>query len=114
MVTKIIITVAILLLPFQLVGMVVYFMLVKSDQSRAHKAVVFIPAATFFVAFLAIFLWSYFHPGMLMLAEGAINLLILIVMVIGTTLNLICGTIVRFIFSRWNGTGIGFINRGDL
>jgi len=103
-VTKLIIAAAILLLPFQLIGMASYFMLVKSDQRRAHKAVVLIPAAAFFVTFLAIFLWRYFHPGMLMLGEGGINLIILIVMVVGTTLNLICGVVVHFILSRWKGT----------
>jgi hypothetical protein len=51
--------------------MAAYFMLVKSDQRRAHKAVVLIPAATFFVTFLAIFLWRYFHPRMLMRECGS-------------------------------------------
>jgi uncharacterized membrane protein YozB (DUF420 family) len=83
-----------------------YFMLVKSNQRRAHKAVVLIPAATFFATFLALFLWRYFYPGMLMLAEGGINLIILIVMVVGTTLNLICGAIVHSLLSRWKGTSI--------
>ena len=103
MVTKLIITAAILLLPFQLIGMASYFILVKSDQRRAHKAVVLIPAVTFLVTFSAIFLWRYFHPGMLMLAEGAINLMILIFLVVGTFLNLICGTIVHFILYRFKG-----------
>jgi hypothetical protein len=94
-----------LLLPFQLLGMAAYFMVEKSDLRRAHIAGVLVPAATFFVAFLALFLWRYYHPGMLMLGEGAINLFILVVMVAGTALQLVGGGIVHFILYRRKGSG---------
>lgn len=41
---------------------------------------------------------------MLMLGEGAINLIILIVMVAGTALHLVGGAIVHFIWSRRKGS----------
>jgi len=99
-VAKLILMLVILLLPFQLLGVAAYFVLVKSNLRRAHTAVVLVPAAAFFVTFLALFLWRYFHPGMLMLGEGAINLFILIVMVTGTPLQLAVGAIVRSILYR--------------
>jgi hypothetical protein len=95
----------ILLLPFQLLGVAAYFVLEKSDLRRAHLACVLVPAAAFFVTFLALFLWRYYHPGMLMLGEGAINLFILVVMVAGTSLHLVGGAIVHFILYRRKGSG---------
>jgi hypothetical protein len=95
----------ILLLPFQLLGVAACLVLAKSDLRRANIAGVLVPAATFFVTFLALFLWSYYQPGMLMLGEGAINLIILIVMVAGTALHLVGGAIVHFILYRRKGSG---------
>jgi hypothetical protein len=98
--TKLILVFAIFLLPFQLLGAAVYLILVKSNRRNAQIALTLVPAATFFVTFLALFLWRYFHPGMLMLGEGAISLFILVVMVAGTAMHLICGAIVYFILSH--------------
>ena len=92
----------IILLPFQLLGVAAYFILVKSNPWRARRAGVLVPAGTFFAAFLALFLWRYFHPGMLMLAEGGINLIILVVMVAGAALNLGCASIVYMFLYRKN------------
>ena len=120
-VTNLILLFAIFLLPFQLLGVAVYFMLVKSDQGsaqilgallvksgkrNAQIAFLLVPAASFFLTFLGLFLWRYFHPGMLMLGEGAINLFILVVMAAGAALHLICGSIVYFIVSHFKGTGV--------
>ena len=105
-VTKLLLSFAIFLLPFQLLGVAVYFMLVKADRRKAQIGCILVPATTFFVTFLALFMWRYFHPGMLMLGEGAINLFILVGMVAGTGLHLICGAIVYFILSRWKGPGV--------
>jgi hypothetical protein len=102
---KLILMLVILLLPFQLLGVAVYYVLVKSDSRRAHIIGALVPAATFFVTFLALFLWSYYHPGMLMLGEGAINLIILIVMVAGAALHLVGGGIVHFVLYRRKGSG---------
>jgi hypothetical protein len=102
-VAKLILMLVILLLPFQLLGVAAYFVLVKSDLRRAHISGALVPAVTFFVTFLALFLWRYYHPGMLMLGEGAINLFILIVMVAGAALNLVCGAIIHFILYRRKG-----------
>ena len=99
-VVKLILMLVILLLPFQLLGVAAYFVLVKSDLRRAHIAGVLLPAATFFVIFFVLFLWRYYHPGMLMLGEGGINLIILIVMVAGTALHLVGGAIIHFILYR--------------
>ena len=101
---KLILILAILVLPFQLLGLAAYSVLVKSDLRRAHLAGVLVPAAAFFITFLALFLWRYFHPGMLMLGEGAINLFILIVMVAGTALHLVGGATVHFILRRRKST----------
>ena len=103
---KLILVLVILLLPFQFLGVAAYFVLVKSDLRRAHIAGVLIPAATFFVTFLVLFLWHYYHPGMLMLGEGAINLIILIVMVAGTALHFVGGAIVHSILYRRKGSGV--------
>jgi hypothetical protein len=54
-----------------------------------------VPAAAFAVTFLAVFIWSYFHPGMMFMVNGAINLFILIVLAVGTLLNLAVGAILR-------------------
>jgi hypothetical protein len=105
-VTKLILLFAIFLLPFQLLGVAVYFILVKSGKRNAQIAFVLVPAASFFLTFLGLFLWRYFHPGMLMLGEGAINLFILVVMAAETALHLICGSIVYFIVSHFKGTGV--------
>lgn len=105
-ITKLILLFAIFLLPFQILGVAVYFILVKFDRRNAQKACVYVPAATFFVTFLGLFLWRYFNPGMLMLGEGAINLIILVVMVVGIVLHLICGAIMYFFLSHWKGTGV--------
>jgi hypothetical protein len=61
--------------------------------------------ATFFVTFLALFLWCYYHPGMLILADGAINLAILIVLVVGTALHLVGGASVHLILYRRKCSG---------
>ncbi|MFC1829333.1 hypothetical protein ACFL0O_06965 [Thermodesulfobacteriota bacterium] len=63
--------------PFQLLGVAVCFVVEKLDLRRAHLAGVLLPAATFFVTFLALFLWRYYHPGMLMLGEGRLTCLFL-------------------------------------
>jgi hypothetical protein len=97
---KVLLVFAIIVLPFQLLGMIAYFILVKSNPLRARRAGVLVPAATFFATFLVLFLWRYFHPGMLMLAEGGINLIILVVMVAGAALNLGCGALLYFILYR--------------
>ena len=102
---KSILMLVILLLPFQLLGVAAYSVLVKSDQRRAHIAGVLVPAASFFVTLLALFLWRYYHPGMLMLGEGAIILIILIAMVAGTAVHLVGGAIVHFILYRRKGSG---------
>ena len=104
-VAKFILLFVILLLPFQLIGVAAYFVIVKSDLRRAHIAGVLVPTITFFVTFLVLFLWSYYHPGMMIMADGAINLAILIVMVAGTALHLSGGTIVHFILYRRKGVG---------
>ena len=101
---KVLLVFVIILLPFQLLGIAAYFILVKSNPLRARRAGVLIPAATFFATFLALFLWRYFHPGMLMLAEGGINLIILVVMVAGAALNLGCAAVVYLILYRRNRT----------
>ena len=106
-VAKLILLVAILLLPFQLVGLVAYSVLKKSDLDRANTAVVLVPAGTFAVTFLAMFLWSYFHPGMMFMVSGAINLFILILLGSGTVLNLAVGAIVRSILQRRKASGGG-------
>ena len=92
----------VLMLPFQLLGLAAYFKLVKSNVRRAHIAGALIPALTFFVVFAALLMWRYYNPGMLMLAEGAINLIILVVLVIGTALHLVggSGATVHFILYR--------------
>lgn len=102
---KFILMFAILLLPFQLLGLATFYILVKSNLRRARTAGVLVPAVSFFVTFLALFLWSYFHPGMLILANGAFNLTLLIVLIAGTALNLIAAVIVNLIFYRSNGYG---------
>lgn len=106
-VAKLILLVAVLLLPFQLLGVGAYFVLRKNDQQRANTAVVLVPAGTFAVTFLAMFLWSYFHPGMMFMVSGAINLFILILLVSGTFLNLAVGAIVRSILQRRKASGGG-------
>jgi uncharacterized membrane protein YozB (DUF420 family) len=105
-VTKLILMLVIFSLPFQLLGVAAYFVLVKSDLRRAHIAGVIVPAATFFLTFLVLYLWCCYHSGMLMLAEGAINLFILVVMVTGTTSHLVGGAIVHFILYRKKDTGM--------
>ena len=102
---KFLLVFAVILLPFQLLGAAAYFILVKSNPWRARRAGVLVPPAAFFATFLALFLWRYFNPGMLMLAEGGINLIILVVMVAGAALNLGCAAIVYFILYRRNRTG---------
>ena len=97
---KLVFLLAILILPFQLLGLAAYLFIVKSDVRRAHITGVLVPAITFFLTFLLLFLWRYYHPGMLMLGEGGINLVILVGMVIGTTLHLAGGAIVHYIFYR--------------
>ena len=104
---KIVLILVIFLLPFQLLGLAAYSVLVKSNLRRAHITGVVVPATSFFVTFLALFLWRFFHPGMLMLGEGAINLIILIFMVVGTALHLIVGAIVHFtLYRRKSGGGV--------
>ena len=110
---KLILMLVILLLPFQLLGAAAYTLLVKSDLRRAHIAGVLVPAATFLVTFLALFLWCYYHPGMLMLGEGAINLSILIVMAAGTALHLVGGAIVHFILYRRKGSSRVYQQEGS-
>ena len=103
-VAKIILLLVVLLLPFQLVGVVTYFVLMKSDPYRADIAVVLVPAAACFAIFFLLFLWCYFNPGMMIMVDGAVNLFVLIVAVVGTALNLVCGVIVRFILRRSKGS----------
>ncbi len=102
---KFILLLVILLLPFQLIGVAAYFMIVKSDLRRAHIAGVLVSTVAFFVTFLALFLWHYYHPGMMIMADGAINLAILIIMVAGTALHLFGGAIVHFILYRRKSAG---------
>ncbi len=89
-----------LVLPFQLLGAAAYFILARSNPYHAHLAGALIPPLTFFAVFLALFLWRYYHPGMLMLAEGAVNLVILVVMLVGTSVHLAGGAISYYILYR--------------
>ena len=98
---------AVIVLPFQLLGVAAYYALARSNVRRAHIAGVLVPALTFFVVFLALFLWRYYHPGMFLLIEGGINLVILIVLVLGTLLHLVVGAIVHLIlYRRRRATGL--------
>ena len=92
-------------LAFALPGVLAALEFARKKKSNVRWVLLSLACIHFisFLTFLAIFLWSYFHPGMLMLAEGGINLIILIVMVAGVILNLICGAVVHFILSRWEG-----------
>lgn len=99
---KPVLTLILLLLPFQLLGFWSYSMLAKRDLPRARMAGILIPAGSFFAVFLILFLWQYFHPGMLMLGDGAINLFLLIVGVAGTVLQLAIGAILYSVFYRSN------------
>jgi uncharacterized membrane protein YozB (DUF420 family) len=104
-VAKLVAMLAVLVLPFQLLGAAVYSKLVKSNVRRAHIAGVLVPALSFFVVFLTLFLWRYYHPGMLMLIEGGINLIILVILVVGTALHLVGGTIAHYILYRRRRAG---------
>jgi hypothetical protein len=96
----------ILLLPFQLLGVAAYLVFVKSNLRRAHIAGVLGPAAAFFVTFLSLFLWCYYHPAMFMLKKGVIKLFIIIVIVAGTFSHLVGGAIVHFILYRGKDAGM--------
>ena len=102
---KLILILVILVLPFQLLGAVVYHLLARSNPARAHIFGAAIPALTFFAVFLALFLWRYYHPGMMLLVEGGINLIILVVLLAGTFLHLFGGVIAHYILYRRHGPG---------
>ncbi len=97
---KLIIALIVLVLPFQLLGVAAYFMIVKSSVRNAHIAGALVPTLAFFSVMLAWFLWSYYHPTVMMLVDGAVNLVILALLIGGTLLHFIGGTIVYFILYK--------------
>jgi hypothetical protein len=97
---KALLTIILLVLPFQIVGAIAYFGLAKKDLRRARIAGILVPAGSFFAIFFILFVWQYFHPGMLMLGEGAINLFILIVGLAGTVLQLTIGAFLYSVLYR--------------
>ena len=92
-----------LVVPFQLLGVSAYFILARSDAYRAHLAGALTPPLVFSALFSALFLWRYYHPGPLGLIEGGVNLVILIVLVVGTALHLIGGAALYYILYRRHG-----------
>jgi hypothetical protein len=70
---KALLTIILLVLPFQIVGAIAYFRLAKNDRPCARTTAAVLPAASFFILFLGLFGWNYFKPGILMLGDGAIN-----------------------------------------
>jgi hypothetical protein len=97
---KPLLTLILLLLPFQLLGFGAYSLLAKKDLRRARRAGILVPPGSFFTIFFILFVWQYFHPGMLMLGDGAINLFILIVGVAGTLLQFAIGAILYSVLYR--------------
>ena len=95
---------AVLLVPFQLVGVTVYFTSRKADPERARRRGLFAPAGLFFAVSLSVFLWSYFPPGMMIMADGVVNLFILVLMVAGSILNLAVSAVVMALLVRKNST----------
>ncbi len=91
---------AVVLVPFQLVGITVYYTTRSADPERARKRGLFVPAGVFFAVFFLLFLWGYFHPGMMILASGAANLFILVLMVVGSFLNLAASAVVMSMLAR--------------
>ena len=102
-VAKLIFLLVILVLPFQVLGVIAYYVLRKSDLQHARRACVLLPPAVFFIVFFVMFLFCYFTPDMMFMVGGMINLFVLILMAIGTVLNLAAGAGVRFILDRKNG-----------
>ncbi len=100
---KLFFTLVILVVPFQLLGVMAYFILVKSSVYRAHVAGAVIPPLAFFIVFLTLFLWRYYHPGPLGLIEGGVNLIILVALVAGTALHLTGGAVLYYILYRRRG-----------
>ena len=102
---KALLTIILLVLPFQAVGAIAYFWLAKNDQRRARTAAAVLPAASFFILFLGLFGWNYFKPGILMLGDGAINLFVLIFGIAGTVLQLAIGAILSSVLYRRKSAG---------
>ena len=105
---KWIILLAVLVVPFQLAGVFVYVAAQRSDRGRARRLGLMVPAGVVFAVGLFLFLWSYFHPGMMFMVSGVVNLFILFLLVAGTFLNLACSAVVMTFLSRKTPT-----NRGD-
>ena len=67
-----------------------------------HAARCVVPAVVFFIVFFLLFLWSYLHPGMMILASGAVNLFILVLIVVGSLLNLAASAVMMAFLARRN------------
>ena len=91
---------AVLLVPFQLVGITVYFTSRKANSEAARTRGLFVPAGLFFAVFFLLFLWSYFNPGMMFMVSGAVNLFILVLIVVGSFLNLVVSALVMAFLNR--------------
>jgi hypothetical protein len=100
---KLLLTLLILVVLLQLLGVAAYFILLKSSVYRAHLAGALTPPLAFFVLFLALFLWRYYHPGPMGLIEGRVNLIILVTSVVGTTLHLTGGAVLYYVLYRRRG-----------
>jgi hypothetical protein len=96
---KLIIWLAILIIPFQIIGFIVSRYI---EQTNARKVVVLLPAMIFFVIFLGLYLWNYYNPKGMELVDAIGNLILLVMLVIVTILNFLCALVIQFIFRKPN------------
>ncbi len=93
--TKLIILLAVLLIPFQIIGLIASS---HTEQTSARKVGVLLPTFIFFIIFLGLYLWNYYNPQGMGLADAAWNLVLLVMLVAGTILNFLCALVIQFIF----------------
>ena len=91
--------VAILAIPFQLMGAIAYLLMRKRNLKRARLAGLLVPPSAFFIVFLGIYLWQQSKPpsGLIPMLDGFMLLILLAVLIVGTMLNLIFGVVVYYL-----------------
>ena len=64
--------VAILAIPFQLMGAIAYLLMRKRNLKRARLAGLLVPPSAFFIVFLGIYLWQQSKPpsGLIPMLDG--------------------------------------------
>ena len=108
--------VAILAIPFQLMGGIAYLLIRKRNLKRARLGGLLIPPAAFLIVFLGIYLWQQSKPpsGLIPMLDGFMLLILLAVMIVGTLLNFIFGLVVYYLvgYLRRRGRGGSQTNTG--